>query len=293
MKKINQLLKFVLITFLASLVLVGCASESSDSSSDTESEPTTTEENSEEATSEEAETKDEEADSTSSFDKIVVGTEGTYSPFTYHDDNGDLVGYDVDVARAIAEEMGVEIEFMEVNWEGLLQSIDTGQVDAVFNQVGVTEEREEKYLFTDPYLYSYPVLLVHEDNDDITSFEDAEGLTTSLNVSSNYAGIAEDYGIEIVPSETFNNDIELLVSGRNDVVINDSVAFADLLKERPDIPVKIAATLDEANIVAAPLKADNEELQAAINEALAALQENGKLAEISQEYLGDDFTQAQ
>lgn len=277
MKKINQLVKIILITFLASLILVGCASESSDSSSDTESEPTTT----------------EETDSTASIDKIVVGTEGTYSPFTYHDDNGDLVGYDVDVARAIAEEMGVEIEFMEVNWEGLLQSIDTGQVDAVFNQVGVTEEREEKYLFTDPYLYSYPVLIVHEDNDEITSFEDAEGLTTSLNVSSNYAQIAEEYGIEIVPSETFNNDIELLVSGRNDVVINDSVAFADLLKERPDIPVKVAATLDEANIVAAPLKADNEELQAAINEALAALQDNGKLAEISQKYLGDDFTQSQ
>lgn len=81
---------------------------------------------------------------------LKVGTEGTYKPFTYHDDNNELCGYDVEVARAIGEKMGVKTEFSEITWEGLLTSLDTGTVDLVLNQVGVTDERKEKYDFSRP-----------------------------------------------------------------------------------------------------------------------------------------------
>ncbi len=83
---------------------------------------------------------------------LKVGTEGTYKPFTYHDDNNELCGYDVEVARAIGEKMGVKTEFSEITWEGLLTSLDTGTVDLVLNQVGVTDERKAKYDFSAPYL---------------------------------------------------------------------------------------------------------------------------------------------
>lgn len=76
---------------------------------------------------------------------LTIGTEGTYKPFTYHDDKDELTGYDVEVAKAIGEKMGVKVEFSEITWEGLLASMDNGTVDLVLNQVGVTDERKEKY----------------------------------------------------------------------------------------------------------------------------------------------------
>lgn len=221
---------------------------------------------------------------------LVIGTEGTYQPFTYHNESDELVGFDVDIGKALAEEMGREVNFMEITWEGLLAGLDNGQVDIVMNQVGITEEREEKYLFSEPYLYSYPALIVKNDNDKINSFDDAKGYKTSLNVSSNFAKIAEEYGIEIIPSETFSKDIELLLAGRSDVVINDTVAFADYLKQKPDTPIKIAATLDKPNIVAIPIRKTDEDLKKEIDKALKSLLEKGKLKEISEKYLEKDLT---
>ena len=116
---------------------------------------------------------------------LTVGTEGTYQPFTYHDESDTLTGYDVEVAKAIGEKMGVKVEFSEITWEGLLASLDNGTVDLVLNQVGVTDERKEKYDFSDPYLYSYIALIVNKDHNDITSWDTSKGKKTSLKIRRN------------------------------------------------------------------------------------------------------------
>lgn len=221
---------------------------------------------------------------------LKVGTEGTYKPFTYHDDNNELCGYDVEVARAIGEKMGVKTEFSEITWEGLLTSLDTGTVDLVLNQVGVTDERKEKYDFSDPYLYSYIALITQTDNNDITDWDSANGKKTSLNVSSNYALIAEKYNMDITASDTFSKDIELLLAGRTDCVINNTIAFNDFLTQKPDTPIKIAAVQEQADTVAVPIPKGNDDLVEAVNKAIAELQADGTLTELSNKYLGKDFS---
>lgn len=221
---------------------------------------------------------------------LKVGTEGTYKPFTYHDDNNELCGYDVEVARAIGEKMGVKTEFSEITWEGLLTSSDTGTVDLVLNQVGVTDERKEKYDFSDPYLYSYIALITKTDNNDITDWDSANGKKTSLNVSSNYALIAEKYNMDITASDTFSKDIELLLAGRTDCVINNTIAFNDFLTQKPDTPIKIAAVQEQADTVAVPIPKGNDDLVEAVNKAIAELQADGTLTELSNKYLGKDFS---
>ena len=221
---------------------------------------------------------------------LKVGTEGTYKPFTYHDESDTLCGYDVEVAKMIGDKMGVETEYSEITWEGLLTSLDTGTVDLVLNQVGVTPERQEKYDFSDPYLYSYIALITLEDNEEITDWESAEGKKTSLNVSSNYAGIAEQYGMEITASDTFSKDIELLLAGRTDCVINNTIAFNDYLAQKPDTPIKIVAVQETPDTVAIPIPKGNEDLVEAVNKAIAELSEEGTLTELSEKYLGKDFS---
>lgn len=221
---------------------------------------------------------------------LKVGTEGTYKPFTYHDDNNELCGYDVEVARAIGEKMGVKTEFSEITWEGLLTSLDTGTVDLVLNQVGVTDERKAKYDFSAPYLYSYIALITKTDNNDITDWDSANGKKTSLNVSSNYALIAEKYNMDITASDTFSKDIELLLAGRTDCVINNTIAFNDFLTQKPDTPIKIAAVLEQADTVAVPIPQGNDDLVEAVNKAVAELKADGTLTELSNKYLGKDFS---
>lgn len=196
----------------------------------------------------------------------------------------------MEVARAIGEKMGVKTEFSEITWEGLLTSLDTGTVDLVLNQVGVTDERKAKYDFSAPYLYSYIALITKTDNNDITDWDSANGKKTSLNVSSNYALIAEKYNMDITASDTFSKDIELLLAGRTDCVINNTIAFNDFLTQKPDTPIKIAAVLEQADTVAVPIPQGNDDLVEAVNKAVAELKADGTLTELSNKYLGKDFS---
>lgn len=87
--------------------------------------------------------------------KLVVGVEGTYYPFTFHDEEtNELTGYDIEVAEAVAAQMGVEVEFVESEWDSLLVALDTGRLDTVINDVTATDERREKYDFSENYFYS-------------------------------------------------------------------------------------------------------------------------------------------
>lgn len=247
------------------------------------------------AKSEESQKSEEKKEQTA-YEKIMekgvltVGTEGTYQPFTYHNENDELTGYDVEVAKAIGEKMGVKVEFSEITWEGLLASLDNGTVDLVLNQVGVTDERKEKYDFSEPYLYSYIALIVDKDNDEIDSWDASKGKKTSLNISSNYAAIAEEYEMDITASDTFSKDIELLLAGRTDCVINNTIAFNDYLIQKPDTPIKIADVKEEADTVAIPIPKGNEDLVDAVNKAIKELQEDGTLTKLSEQFLGKDFS---
>lgn len=225
--------------------------------------------------------------------EMTFATEGTWSPWTFHDENGDLTGFDIEVARAIAAELGVEASFAEGEWDGLLAGLDSGRYDTMANGVSVTEEREEKYYFTDPYAYNTIVVITRGDSD-IASMEDLAGKTTANTLGSSYAILAEANGATNTGVDDFNQTIELLEAGRIDATLNDEVVFYDYMAQHPDADLKIAAENDEPTHVAFPLRREEATagLLAAMNEAIATLRENGTLSELSQEFFGIDITEA-
>lgn len=220
-----------------------------------------------------------------------IGTEGTYAPFTYHDESGALVGFDVEIGRAIAERLGVEAEFVEGKWDGLIAGLDAGRYDAVINQVGITEERQAKFNFSDPYIASRAALIVREDNSEIDSFEDLDGKAAAQSLTSNYGRMAEEAGAELIGTEGFDQSIALVVQGRADATINDSLSFLDFKKKQPNAPVKIADTQDEAAYSGVIVRKGDPELVAAINEALADIKADGTYKEISEKYFGEDVSE--
>lgn len=226
--------------------------------------------------------------------EIVFGTEGTRSPWTYHDENDQLVGFDIEVAQKVAEKLGVKATFVEGEWDGLLAGVDGGRYDSMANGVEITEERAQKYDFSDPYCYIRTAIIVKSDDDSINSFEDLNGKTTANTISSTYATLAESYGAKTTGVDDLNQTIELLLNGRVDATLNAEVTYFDYLKEHPDANIKIAALTNDASQVAFPVRKGDETatLREALNQAINELREDGTIAEISEKYFGTDLSQA-
>ncbi len=225
--------------------------------------------------------------------EITVAMEGTWAPWTYHDENDKLVGYDVEVAQRIAQKLGVEAKFVEGEWDGLFAGMDAERYDIVVNGVEITQERADKYDFTDPYAYIRTALIVKGDNEDIKSFEDLKGKTTANTISSTYALLAESYGATATGVDDLNQTIELVQAGRVDATLNAEVTYYDYLKAHPDADLKVAALTEEASQVAIPVRKgeDAASLREAVNKAIGELREEGVLSELSEKYFGSDISQ--
>ena len=223
---------------------------------------------------------------------LIVALEGAWQPWSYHDESDTLVGYDVEVSRAIAEKLGVEPEYVESDWDSLFAGMDAGRYDLVCNGVEVTDERSKTYDFTTPYGYIHTALAVKKDNDTITSFEDLKGKTTANSLASTYMELAESYGATVQGIDTLEETIQLLTAGRIDATLNADVSFYDYLNVHPDADFKIVALTEEASHVAIPLRKGEEtaSLREAIDKAIEELRAEGTLTELSEKYFGQDIS---
>ena len=223
---------------------------------------------------------------------LKVGVEGTYPPYTYHDDDGTLTGFDVDVAKAIADKLGVEADFTESDWDSLLAGIDSGRLNTVINAVSITDEREEKYDFAGPYFYITQQIVVAKDNDDIVDMASLDGKKMANTATTAYLDLLEDAGVSLVQISTADEAVSLISSGRADFTTFNSVVFNEYLKQHPDANLKVAFVIpnvqDEYGV---PVKKGETALYDAIQNAIDELKEDGTLSQLSMDYFDTDFTQ--
>ncbi|MGP5175428.1 amino acid ABC transporter substrate-binding protein [Psychrobacter immobilis] len=225
---------------------------------------------------------------------INVGTEGTYPPFTYHDESGKLTGYDVEVTRAVADKLGVDVEFKETQWDAMLAGLDSKRFDMVANQVSLTtSERLAKYDKAMPYSWSGAVVLAPTDDNRYSSWEGLKGLRTAQSLSSNYGELAERYGAEIVPVDGMAQAIQLVKQDRADFTMNDNLAVLDYLKKFPDaaLEIKLTAPASEQTGSGLVLIKGDDAVVVKLNEAMAALAADGTLTKLSEEFFGADISQ--
>ena len=223
--------------------------------------------------------------------KIIIAMEGAWQPWTYHDADGQLTGFDVEVGKLVAEGLGVEAEFMETAWDGILAGVDAGRFDIALNGVGFTEKRQEAYDFSDIYVYSQMVMVVRDDNEDIRTLADLKGRKTANSPNSTYATVAQNNGAEVTYVDTLGETMELLTQGRVDATLNDKDSVESYLQEHPEAKIKIALTV-AGEPVAIPLKkgAETDTLEAELNRILSEARKDGRLAALSEKYFGVDLT---
>lgn len=223
---------------------------------------------------------------------LRVGTEGTYPPFTFHDKDGKLTGFDVEVTREVAKHLGLQVEFFETQWDAMFAGLNAKRFDIIANQVDLTNpERQQKYLLSEPYNFERSVVVTPADADDLTALDDIKGKKSAQSINSSYYVLAKDNGAEILPVEGMAQALELVKQKRADLTLNGQLAILDYLKQQPDSGLKIAFK-DENKIGSGfVFLKGNDEVVAEFNRTLSEMRQDGTLKALSIQWFGDDVTE--
>jgi L-cystine transport system substrate-binding protein len=266
----------VAVVAVAALALTGCAASSGGSGSGSDTGATGS---------------GLSLDAVKKAGKLVVATEGTYRPFTFHADGGSgkLTGYDVDVITAVAKKLGVTPEFKETQFDAIFAGLDAKRFDLIANQISVNPDRQKKYDFSEPYTVSPGVLIV-KDGSPITDFADLKGKSSAQSLTSNWYQVAQDAGANVQQVEGWAQAVQLLKQGRVDATINDKLTFLDAKKTGDTDGLKVAAETKDVSKSAFTLRKGSDSLVTAIDKALDELRADGTLAKISDKYFGEDVS---
>lgn len=228
-----------------------------------------------------------------SEDKFVVGLDDSFPPMGFRDDNGEIVGFDIDLAKAAAEEMGMEVEFKSVDWDGVILSLKKGDIDVIWNGLTVTEERKAEINFTDPYLANRQILVVKADSE-TASKADLSGKVLGLQLgSSSEKALASDSEFSDSLSEVtkYSNNTEALMdlsAGRVDAVLVDEIVGRYYMSKKEGEFKVLTEALGEEDYAVGVRKEDEEFLNK-LNEALNSVKNGEKGKAISEEWFDEDI----
>ncbi|ORC16071.1 MULTISPECIES: transporter substrate-binding domain-containing protein [Rothia] len=223
--------------------------------------------------------------------KIRIGFEGTFAPWNYHNEAGELVGMEKEIGDLIAADLGVTAEYTETPWDSLIAGVDADRYDIVINNVSPTEERKQKYDFSNPYVASEGKVAVLQDSE-LQTIEDLNGgATAASSETSNFRTLLEEAGAQMTIVTGFDEAIEQVLTGRVDACGNDAVTFAYYTEQHPDAPIRLLdGVLGDASESAILMPKGATTLQTAINDSIAKHLENGDFKAIYEKYVGIDLS---
>ena len=226
--------------------------------------------------------------------ELIVATSGTLFPSSYYNDENELSGYDVDVAKAVAKKLDLKIKFKEYNVDGQVTAVNRGEADFAANDFGMSKDRAEKFSLSSPIKYSFDSMIVRKSDDSgIHSLKDLKGKKAAGEPNTSYMKIADKYGAKAVTYDNATNDQYLtdVANGRTDVILNDYYLQKMSLAALPDIPVKILEDVYfNANSTGFLFDKKNQVLKTKVNTALEELKKDGTLKEIAEQYFGTDVS---
>jgi polar amino acid transport system substrate-binding protein len=230
------------------------------------------------------------------WSKVRIGTEGAYPPFNNLEADGTLVGFDVDIARALCEEMRVECEFVVQDWDGMIPALQAGKFDAIIASMSITDERKEAIDFTAKYYNTPPAIAVPNDAEikGVTP-EDLAGVKLGAQSSTTHSNYAEekfpDADLQLYPTaDEYKLDLQ---SGRIDAAIDDVVVLDEWIKSDDGNCCRILGTLTPDPVINGEgagigIRKEDTDLKEMFNAAIEAIRSNGKYEEINNKYFSFD-----
>lgn len=277
----------ILLAFMMAAALTACGSTGGDR----------TEEITEQGSSTAAKTGEDSSDGKGTdlgYDKLIIGVDDTFAPMGFLDENNELTGFDIEMAKAVGEKLGIPVEFQTIDWSMKEQELNQGNIDLIWNGYSVTDERAEKVLFTDAYLDNKQVVVTMADSG-IKSLADLSGKVVAVQADSSAVDAIEanpEIGDTFADRPEFATNDEAIMdmeAGRSDAVVADSVLLNYVISHKDD-PSKYVI-LDEdlgSEEFAVGVRKDDTALCEAVNEAFGALKEDGTAGQLSVKWFGED-----
>jgi len=217
--------------------------------------------------------------------KLVAGTDATYAPMEYIDEDGEIVGINIDIVDALAEELGIEVEYRNIGWEPLFPAVDNGEVDFAVSSITITEERQKEFDFTDPYYVANQLILVPEDSN-VEGFQDLKDLRVAVQISTTGHEVVQkllgETSPQILAAETMPLAISEMINGNADAAVGDNATVHEYMVSNPDVAVKTIEDDEfEKEFYGLMVKKGNTKVLDLLNEGIQLIKENGKLEAIS------------
>lgn len=237
----------------------------------------------------------QDAGNTQQKSKIIIGLDDNFPPFGFHDESGQLVGFDIDIVNEAAKRLGKEVEFKPIDWDSKETELKSGKIDAIWSGLSITPDREKNILFTIPYEYGPQILLVREDSP-IQGKADLAGKIVGTQQGST--------GLEAIQSEpeVMNSFKELkeysdnvtafmdLEVGRIDAVVVANTAAGYFMQKNKDAKFRIIDVGYERIPSGVGLRKDDTQLKADLDKVIKEMREDGTLKKISEKWFGMDVT---
>jgi ABC-type amino acid transport/signal transduction systems, periplasmic component/domain len=222
---------------------------------------------------------------------LTIGLEGTYAPYSYRE-NGKLKGFEVELGKDLAKEMGLKAKFVPTKWDSLIAGLNSNTFDVVLNNVAINPSREKQYIFAKPYIYSKAALITKKDSS-IKSVDDIKGKKFAEGTGTDNYNKAKKYDATIVPSSDFQSTMSMIDQGRVEGTINTKEAFLTWEKDHKDTDLKYQVIPDSKikNSRIAPIfNKKSTHLRNRVNKAMDKLYKDGTMKRLSNKYFGEDIT---
>lgn len=282
--------KILAFLFLFSVLLVGCGldedvqgNELGEAEQENTMDENATEDGTESIDQEESSYLLEEG-------MFTFAMSGEYRPFNYIDEvTGELVGFDVEIGKAIAEYHGWQANPVATPWSGIISGLRSGNFDAIIGSMGITAERAEQVDFSDPYYLSGAQLFVKEGSA-IQSIDDVTAdMTIGVGLGTSYEPVAREYTDQVATYESDVTALRDLASSNNlDAVITDRLTGLIAIEET-GFELQVAGELLFEEEVAIPVQKGNQGLLELINEALESIFKDGTFIDINNRYFSEDI----
>lgn len=226
---------------------------------------------------------------------LKVALEDTYLPYEFRDEQDNLVGFDIDFTNALAEELGVEVEFVATSFDGIFNGLNAKQYDAVISATSITPERLEGFSMSEPYVTNGIVIVSRKDATPVKTFEELDGKSVAVQLSTTSDEAAESLkassgkNVDIKKYDGMLDAFTALKAKQVDNVMTDIGVAQYYVDQDPDVYTVTSEVLTNEPIGITARKDDTEFVNK-LNETLKKLQDNGKMKEISEKWFGKDMT---
>ncbi|NLK96725.1 amino acid ABC transporter substrate-binding protein [Defluviitalea saccharophila] len=238
-------------------------------------------------------TEDNSLEEIKSKGVFVVGLDDTFAPMGFRDEAGEIVGFDIDLAKEVAKRMGVEIELKPIDWNAKMMELNGKNIDVIWNGLSITEERKKEILFSDVYLDNKQIIIVRSDSDiqtkadladKVIGLQTGSSAETALNADADTAASIKE--VSDYPDNT--TVLMELEAGRLDAAVMDEIVGRYYIAKKPD-KFRVLEEDFGRESYGIGFRLSDQSLANEVNRIMKEMKEDGTAAEISKKWFGEDI----